>query len=30
MVILREATIRYKRYDPDSLKPNSNKRICVS
>lgn len=27
-MIHREATIKYKGYDPDDLKPNSNKRIC--
>ena len=29
-MILRQATIRYKGYDPEDLKPQSNKRVCVS
>ena len=29
-MILRKATIKYKGYDPDDLKPQSNKRICKS
>ena len=29
-MILREATILYKGYDPDDLTPKSHKRICVS
>jgi hypothetical protein len=30
MVILREATIKYKGYDPEDLKPKSNKKVCCS
>ena len=29
-MILREATIKYAGYDPDDLKPKSNKRVCCS
>ena len=29
-MILREATIKYKGYDPDKISPKSNKRICCS
>ena len=29
-MILRQATIKYKGYDPDELKPQSHKRICKS
>ena len=29
-MILRDATIKYKGYDPKDLKPKSNKKICVS
>ena len=29
-MILRQATIKYKGYDPEYLKPKSNKRVCVS
>ena len=29
-MILRNATIKYKGYDPDDLKPKSQKRICCS
>lgn len=29
-MILRNATIKYSGYDPELLKPKSNKRICVS
>lgn len=28
IMIHREATIKYKGYDPDDLKPKSNKRVC--
>jgi hypothetical protein len=28
-MINREATIRYKGYDPDDLKPRSRKRVCM-
>lgn len=29
-MILREATIKYKGYNPDDLKPKSKKRVCVT
>ena len=29
-MILRNATIKYKGYDPEDLKPKSKKRVCVS
>lgn len=30
MVILREATIKYKGYDPNTLTKGSHKRVCIS